>query len=95
MVMENKQGICPRIDQEVGWELHYEKAEDGTVEYKDCQCSELICCPQFSEEECPWIWIRYFDSQLGTQIAQEWEEYYANNPEDAEPIEGEEAPPEE
>ena len=68
MVMENREGPCPRINETIYFELQYETADDGSTEYKDCSCSELICCAEYDESLCPQIWIDFFNAAFGTNL---------------------------
>lgn len=70
MVMEQKNGTCPRTGAEVSFELQYND-NDGVIEYIDCSCSEMICCPDFDDEECPKIWTDFFNSLFSTSVEPE------------------------
>jgi len=71
MVMDNKEGNCPRIEADIYFEIQYEKAPDGSIIYKDCSCSEMICCMDYDEEQCPKIWANFFNSIFGTNVSPE------------------------
>lgn len=65
MVMENREGLCPRLNSTIIFEVQFETAEDGSIIYKDCSCADIICCASHDETECPWIWYNYFCEQFG------------------------------
>ena len=78
MAMENKEGECPRIGQTINYEMQYFEEDDGTILYKDCSCSELICCAEYDEEKCPEIWRNFFDSVYGTNTTAEEADPYSD-----------------
>lgn len=68
MVMDSKEGSCPQTGAAISFEMQYEKGPDGEIIYKDCACSEMICCFDFDEEACSSIWIDFFNSTFGTTV---------------------------
>ena len=67
MAMEEKNGNCPRLGSDISFEVQYNE-ENGTIEYVDCSCSEMICCMEYDEEQCPKIWIDFFNAAFGTTV---------------------------
>jgi len=68
MAMAQKKGNCPRLGREISFEMQYTE-KDGRIEYVDCSCSEMICCTEYDEVQCPKIWIDFFNSVFGTNVS--------------------------
>ena len=85
--MEQKQGNCARLGSEVSFELQYSE-ENGEIVYIDCSCSEMICCIEYDEEQCPKIWKDFFNSTYGTNVSHE-EELLQAVPQESPPPESE------